>query len=208
MTADGVSRHSVLYPENSKKVAHEKGVHAYLRQSESHHSGGIAFSITERGAVWLGGDQTETYDESRLEDYLENLEILDYQVSGNLCMVLVGPETCRDDVDNRSHSYPLLHRPAWVDETPSNHGFIYAAGISEGYYYSVSSWDLAEKMAHRNLSASIQSRIQGLHDQATGTSHEILYSDQKVTLNFAVVTSRYHDPATNLYYVLVRMPIR
>ncbi len=208
MTAAGIARHSVIYPENSKKAARENGIHNYMRQIESLHTGGQAFSITERGAVWLGDDQVETYDETRLEELTESLPLLDYQVAGNLALVLLGPETCRDETANRKRPYPLMHRPAWVDRSPSARGIIYAVGTSVGYYYSESSWERAEREARRNLSASIQSRIHGLTDQQTGMSHEIIYTDHEVTLRDAVVQSRYYDQISDLYYVLVRMPLR
>lgn len=207
MTAIGLSRHSTMYPENARKVAHEKAVNAYLRQVESHHTGGEAFSVTERGAVWLGDDIREVYDTTRFEDLMENLAVLDYQVSGNLAMVLVGSDNCSDETERRMRQYPLVHRPAWVDNLPSSTGYIYAVGLSESYYYSVSSWDQAEIMARRNLSASIQSQVQGLLEHQTGISHEIIYSNMAVTLRNAVVQSRYYDPVTRLYYVLARMPV-
>lgn len=208
MTAIGITRHSTVYPENARKLAHEKSVHTYLRQLESHHSGGQAFSVTERGAVWLGGDQAEAYDTSRFDHLMEELPVLDYQVSGNVALVLVGPEACREEVAQQSHSYTLGHRPAWVDETPSTPGFLYAVGVSEGYYYSENSWEAAESTARRNLSAHIQSRVHGLHDQQNGISHEILYADLQVTLKNVTVMARYFEPDTNLHYVLVRMPVR
>ncbi|MGM0738497.1 MAG: hypothetical protein ACQETM_04940 [Bacteroidota bacterium] len=208
MTAIGITRQSTVYPENAKKLAHEKSIHAYLRQIESHHSGGQAFSITERGAVWLGGDQAEAYDTSRFDHLMEDLPVLDYQVSGNMALVLVGPEACQEEVAKRSRSYTQRHRPAWVDETPSSHGFLYAVGVSEGYYYSENSWEAAESTARRNLSAHIQSRVHGLHDQQSGISHEILYADLQVTLKNATVMSRYYEPDSNLHYVLMRMPVR
>lgn len=208
MTAVGLSRHSTMYPENARKVAHEKGVLTFLRQLESRHTGGEAFSVTERGAVWLGDDIREVYDSTRFEDLMENLMVLDYQVSGNLTMVLVGSDNCADETERRMVQYPLMHRPSWLDNLPSEPGYIHAIGLSESYYYSVSSWDQAEIMARRNLSASIQSQVSGMLELQTGDSHEIIYSNMAVTLRNAVVQSRYYDPVSRLYYVIVRMPVR
>jgi len=209
MTAIGLARHSTMYPENSRLKAHENGIHTYLLQENSIHSGGHAFSITERGAVWLGSDHRETYDDSRFEYMMENLPVLDYQVSGNLTMVIVGPESCSEEVANRSRQYPRKNRPEWVGRTPEeNSGMMYAVGVSQGYYYSESSWNEAELNARKNLSAAISTKVWGLQVRQNGWDQELIYSDLEITLEQAVVKSRYIDPSTNLYYVLVRMPAR
>ncbi len=209
ITAIGLSRHSAMYPENSRLRAHENSIHTYLLQEKSIHSGGHAFSVTERGAVWLGSDHRETYDDSRFEYLMENLAVLDYQVSGNLSMVVTGPESCQEEIANRSRQYPRKNRPDWVDRTPEpGSGMLYAVGVSEGYYYSESSWNTAERTARKNLSAAISTRVWGKQVRQNGWDRELIYSDLEITLEQAVVKSRYYDPSTNLYYVLVRMPAR
>ena len=206
MTSVGMARHSVLYPKNSKEKAHHRSIHSFLRQLESQHSGGHAFSITERGAVWLGEDHREIYDDSQFDELLKNLPLLDYQVSGNLSLVLVGSEHCMDEVERRKNQYILDYRPSWIDQTPRHDRYVYAVGVSQGYYYSASSWELAEHSARRNLSAYLSSKIKGIHLRNERSDLEIIYSESDVTLLNTVTKSRYHDSTKNLYYVLVRMP--
>lgn len=208
LTAVGLARHSILYPKNSKEEAYHRSIHSFMRQLESQHSGGHAFSITERGAVWLGEDHKEIYDNSQFDQLLKNLPVLDYQVSGNLSLVLVGSEQCMGEVEKQKSQYTLDYRPLWIDQTPRDDRYIYAVGVSQGYYYSESSWELAEHSARRNLSAFLSSRVKGMHFRHERSDLEIIYSDSEVTLLNAVTQSRYHDHTTNLYYVLVRMPFR
>lgn len=207
MTAVGLDRHSFLYPENAIERAHEKSIHNLLRQRNTNHSGGQAFSITERGAVWLGDDLREWYDTTGYHHMKEQIPILDTRVSGNVVLVLTGPEACRDEADRMSGLFAAPQHPEWIRHKPVESGYIHAVGVSEGYYYPVSSWERAEYEARLNLSATVQSRVMGLHQQRAGESFEIIYSDLTVDLKNIVIMSRYHDPEFNLYYILIRMPV-
>ena len=204
--AVGFAQHSIMYPENSKKVAREASIHNYLRQKYAEHSGGDAFSVTERGGVWLGGDRKEVYDTTSFSRLMEDLPLLDYQVAGNLSMVASGVESCRDQVENKAGSTRLHRQPGWIRTLPESKTHIYAVGVSEGYYYPSSSWNNAESAARRALAATVHIRVRGLQEQLNlSVSTEVSHSELTVTLRNIAVVSRYHDPQTNLHYVLVRM---
>lgn len=206
MTAVGLFQHSSLYPENSKKIARKKSIQAYLRQKREKHEGGQAFTITERGAVWLGDDIITTYDSTLQDNLLEELPLLDYQVAEGMVMVLSGVEACQEKATDRSHLISLSSPPRWISQLPSDTEYHYAVGTAPSYYYTFSSWEEAENTARRNLSASLHSTARGIQSYEKGQSFDVIHSDLSIVLHNAIVSERYFDQHTRLYYVLVRMP--
>lgn len=206
--ATGLARHSVFHPKNSENSAREQSIHNYLLQRMVKHSGGDAFSVTERGAVWVGRNFQEAYDTTSFHQLLSELPVLDVQVAGDLTMVVSGPEACSEQILERSRKVAVDVTPEWITKLPDDEKYVHATGVSESYYYRTTSWEMAEQHARRNLSATLQSAVQGLHYQENArVSLEIISSDQTVVMQNIQIVSRYHDPRTDLFYVMVRTPL-
>jgi hypothetical protein len=95
--------------------------------------------------------------------------------------------------------------PKWTESPPNDENYFYAVGISPEYYYEISSWKEAEKLARRNLARSVYIEIKSLQKGAR-QFQEITNENLEMDLHNIQVVSRWRDIEEKLFYVLIKMP--
>lgn len=206
MTALGMTMHSELQPEHSLNIAYEKSIIAYLRQQEVVYGNREPEDAEIAGTTWRGSDHMAYYDTTGLTDLKSDLIVLDKQVAGGISMVLSGPAECSEKLEEYQFQTPVTHRPAWADQKPEQPGYLFSVGTYKAYEHKISSWERAESEARKKLTGLLQRRTLGMNRGDPDTGLEMLYSDMSITLQNAIVLSRYYDPDSDLYLVLMRMP--
>ncbi len=166
-------------------------------------SGGQAFWSTEYGTSWMGSNLKEQIDSSTLT---YSLTPLDTFYTNKLVIVLVGVYPCLLKREERiSQVISKMKHPDWVNVLPSDDKYYYSVGITSEYFYEISSWIEAEKIARLNLASQVISKLKSIQKTVDQKSQEI--RDEKIYVNLkdVKIVSRWRDLPKNLFYVLIRM---
>lgn len=201
----GYAIHSYVYPDSSLKQAAINGAINRSIQSRVRIEGTLAFRQSPIGTYTVKNDIIETYDEERALNTFASVAVQSSFRMGNAHIALIGEGPC-EAADVNDDSGRSKVEPEWIQKPPKKDGFIYAVGISPGYYYSANAWLDAEKDARLQLAWSLESKI--LADTYTSTTYreELQVTELAVTLSGIEVIARYHDAKRNAYHVLARIP--
>lgn len=169
-------------------------------------SGKQGFHTTEIGAFWLGSDINAQGDTVKSNYLSLQYTAVDTFFSDHLVCVVIMKDGKIKDQHKRRIPCAAQQKPTWVTTLPKKEDMLFALGAAPSYYYEISSWQEAENNARLNLARSVQVKIQSLEKEYL--QYQRIDSETVSTsLSDVSVAARYRDFETNLYYVLLQMPI-
>ena len=195
-----------FYRDSSIAQATRNAAENVGRQTATHVRGGQMFWATEGGTYWMGADFREQYDTTASKSALSSLIPVDAFVTSSIALVLLADSGCQ--VDRR-----LLGRltvdgeaPEWTETPPHDARYTYAVGVAPEYYYEVSSWLEAERLARRNLARSVITEIKSLQKLSAREGQELRSEEISVSLHHIEAVARWRDLVKKIFYVLLRAP--
>ncbi|MEX2088723.1 MAG: hypothetical protein WEB62_03090, partial [Bacteroidota bacterium] len=184
---------SSYYRDSSLVLAVRNGYENHARLLETRVSGGQAFWTTEGGTFWLGADFKEEYNLLAGESAPSRLTVLDSFIDGNLSAALLGSTGCHLENDARRFMAVPASPPAWTEVMPSDDRYHYGVGLATSYFYEVSSWLEAERIARRNIARSLLIEIKALEKSTAREGQQIRGEEVAVTLRNLQVVARWRD---------------
>jgi len=198
--------HPSFFPDSSASQAIKNGFEIFARQKYTHISGGQAFWSTEIGSFWMGSDYQEQFDTSYVNIAKSHLNPLDTLFTKKMTVVLLGNSDCSIDENLKFRvRFQNTVPPKWIESPPKDDNYFYAVGVSPEYYYEISSWKEAEKLARRNLARSIYIEIKSLQKKSQ-QFQEITDEKLEMDLYNIQVVARWRDVIEKIFYVLIRKP--
>ena len=147
----------------------------------------------------------EEIDASVKEHVKEKHERLATYQGEKLVIVLVGLGTTPNLPNHITAARPST--PNWLENLPSQLGYIYAYGQSFMGYYPDKAWARAEYRARVNLALTIESNVSILKKLHRGFLKIITRTHTDVTLTRIEMVERWYDVRQRVCHVLLRVPI-
>jgi hypothetical protein len=199
-----------LYQHNSVLAAKKNAMENSARLKQFSVSGGEAFFKMERGTMSQGNSFFESFDSVFITRNTISLIVLDSLFTENCTAVLVGDSTCKEF----EHFKTLVNVsdapvPNWTSVFPHEYNYVYQVGVEQDNYYELSSWLEAERDARWKLARSVAKlALQSVTKSTTYSGQEIQNQEFSVSVSNAEITRRWRDTNNNIYYVLIRCPLR
>jgi hypothetical protein len=175
------------------------------RQQSIHVSGSREHWATEIGNIVMTDAVREEFDTSRVNALIATLTVVDSAFRGEMVLVLATENGVQLSTAARG-KIPVSpdSMPSWVSTPPHDDEYLYASGLAPGYFYEMSSWLEAERVARKNLALLVYTKVQSVQrvaEQGIEKSRE----EVEVTLNDVQLVARWRDIRNNVMHVLVRM---
>ncbi|MFH0992107.1 MAG: LPP20 family lipoprotein [bacterium] len=197
---------TAFYKDSAIAFALRNGAEDAGRMAKTKIQGGQIYWSTEGGTFWMGADFREQFDSSAAQTALTSFTPIDTFISSSLVLVLFANAPCELDVALRSHGRINARAPSWTETIPRDTNYLYAVGIAPEYYYEISSWREAERIARRNLAGNVHIKIRALQKLTAYEGQDIRHEEISVTLKDIQVVARWRDLGKKIFYVLIRMP--
>lgn len=195
------------YPDSAASQAFDNACQNYTLQNTTIISGAESFWDVEGRVFWMGNTYSEKTDTSLTAWAALTLKPLAVYSRKEMVVVLVGPVACATMIpETLLAAVPLNSKPIWVETLPEEKTYIYAMGMSQQYYFEISSWLEAEAMARRNIAKSCLILVQSMQ-KYDGKLEQLHHEVVEGHLIGAQVMARWMDKSKNIFYVLIRMPI-
>ena len=127
-------------------------------------------------------------------------------VSADIAIALVGKTQCGADQVDRTRLPLLRTHPEWSDAPPEDEKYYYAVGVAPQYYYEISFWIEAERIARRNLARTLAVSVRSLQKSTSTEGKEMRQENLEVALRNIEVRARWIDTSKKIFYVLSRAP--
>ncbi|MFC2085077.1 hypothetical protein ACFLS9_08475 [Bacteroidota bacterium] len=195
------------YKDSVISYAFRNGCFNYVVNECLRIKGGQAFLTLETGTYWMGAKFEEYFDTALVDQSASKLGIIDTFSSANIVAVLLSSRDCElKEIYKKRSRVSVLPTPGWINELPTDTGYLFAVGFSPEYFYETSSWMEAERIARLNLARQILINIKSLQ-KMTNTDYQDLTNEEFfATLNNVSVIARWVDLKRKIYYVLLKMP--
>lgn len=96
-----------------------------------------------------------------------------------------------------------VDEPEWVLETPQCSSRLFSVGVAPRYFYEMSSWEAAERMALTGLAKAGGDSLAAIEKSAAGSGQEILDEHVRVSIKDYQVMARWCDETNGVFYVLM-----
>lgn len=197
---------AAFYADSSAAHAFRNACENYARQMHTRLAGGQAFWSTEIGTFWLGADFVEEFDSTAAVLAEKSLQPLDTLSVGDFVAVLASPSGCQlPPVLEQKTLVAGRPAPGWTEAPPDDPGYYYVVGVAPEYFYEMSSWIEAERLARRNLARAVFIEVMA-YQKLGAQGQEIRHEELSVALHNIEVMGRWRDLNNRLFYVLIRMP--
>lgn len=203
-TAVGYVRCESPHIDSAIQSAMNDGLVNYARSRFTRVSGGRLYLKQESGTFWADSDEREAFDTAALAEAAGILHPIDTLLDHNIVFVLLGDPACTIDkalLDRES--FDADKKPLWTRDLPHDSAFLYAVGLAPGYFYEVSSWQVAEQSARRNLACSILSKVKSVQYRNDQTQTGVQNVEGDAILHNARILERWRDLKEKIFYVLI-----
>lgn len=195
------------YADSSKVVAFKNGCVNRARNAYLKIEGGQGFWKTENGTYWMGAKINESFDTASIRIYEENLKLVSTFSDEKLTLAfLCNSELELTSLQNQIIDLKDISAPHWIEKIPSSEKYYYALAMTPKYYYEISSWLEAERLARVNLATQISVSVKSLQKVTEIEGQEIRNEEFSVILENISVAERWIDIKRNIFYVLIKMP--
>ena len=174
-----------------------------VRQRETVVELGQAFWTTEAGTSWMGGEFKLSIDSSAYLKSLRDASAVTVCFCSDFVIALASDGASElPDLMKETVRMPK-DEPGWVRETPSDATRYYSVGVSPRYFYEMSSWMSAERMALIGLAKAGGDSLAAIEKSAAGSGQEVLSEEATVAIHYYQVNARWCDEANGVFYVLM-----
>ena len=188
------------YPEKAVERAVDDGIES-VAKSIRVHIHGKQISIDGQ----LIPKFREEIDASVKEHAKEKHERLAAYQGGKLMIVFVGLGSIPSLSNHATTASPST--PYWIENPPSQPGYVYAHGQSFMGYYPNKAWARAEHRARVNLALAMESNVSILKKLHKGFLKLITQTHTDVTVTGIETVARWYDARGHICHVLLRAPL-
>ena len=196
-----------FFKDSSYFYAFKKACENAIMQKECKVLVRTSFLGTTDKTYWEDYFEKIEFDTSILQDSYTRFKIVDSIQTENITIALIA-EKKNININRNLINIENEQKPEWIKNIPQLNGFFYSVGQSEDYYFTTSSWDIAEKSAILGLARRKFQYIKSDYtreqsnflDNVVDLRKEIVFAHLK---NIEIL-SRWYDIKNKIYYVLAR----
>ena len=201
-TAVGYS--PLWFHKDSSAVQAARNAHRnFVRQQESVVELGQAFWTTEIGNAWMGGDFKISIDSLSYLNAESDTDAAAFAFRSDFVMALCAGSECTVPDSLKEVVEMPDDEPDWVLAVPQSRSRFYSVGVAPRYFYEMSSWEAAERMALIGLAKAGGDSLAAIEKSAAGSGQEVLNEHVSVTIRDYEVVARWCDETNGVFYVLM-----
>ena len=192
-----------FYEDSSASQATRDARQNLARQSITVVAGSRAFWTTEAGTAWMGGDLAVSVDSAALKTAATDTGKAEIYFGDDMIISLVSSSVCELPDSMREMRTIPTEEPSWVRGILDTSSRIYSVGVAPRYFYELSSWEAAERMAMLGLAREGEDSVIAMEKNVPGSGQQVLNEHVSVALrNFSIV-ARWFDARNQVFYVLM-----
>ncbi len=200
-TAVGYS--PLWFHKDSSAVQAARNAHTNLaRQHESVVQLGQAFWTTEIGNAWMGGDFKISTDSLSCLNVESDTNAAAVAYRSDFAIALCAGSECTAPDSLKEVVRMPDDEPDWVLAVPQSRSRFYSVGVAPRYFYEMSSWEAAERMALIGLAKAGGDSLAAIEKSSPGSGQEVLNEHVSVTIRDYEVVARWCDETNGVFYVL------